>query len=1040
MRFRILGSLQVHNAAGWVHIRAGQQRVVLAVLLAEAGQQVSTDRLVDALWADKPPRAATNTVAAYVMRLRRLLEDPDGAVLLTRGRGYQLVSRDDDLDAAVFEQLVAAGRRDVEDGRSQTAATTLAQALALWRGPAFADVAPNPLLTTRTTFLEQVRLTAEEDHVAALLGIGRNTEATETSYRLVEHNPLRERRWTLLMQSLHRCGRRAEALDVFHQASTLLREELGLDPGAQLRELQRCILVEDVTPQPVSAGQLVVATPAQLPADVPGFTGRRAHLTQLDALLGDQHRASPARVCAITGSAGVGKTALAIRWAHRARHHFGDGQLYADLRGYTDDTAPMPALAVLGQFLRAFGHPPEQVPSCPDEASALYRSLVADKRMLIVLDNARDAYQVRPLLPASPSCLTIITSRNRLDELVALDAALPVALPALTEPESQALLAKLLNHGDTSDQRQAIAELASLCCHLPLALRIAAANLITHRHHTIRDYIGQLRHDQLDTLQAGADGVRAAFRVSYATLPDCPQRLFRTLGPIPSHDITPGAAAALAGIDLAAAHHCLDRLAAAHLIHEHAPGRYRLHDLLRRYAAEQATAQDARGEHQAALGRLHTYYQQHAAAAAQRLYPEMLRLPDSAPTHAGFEGDAAALAWLDGERANLVAAIAHAAATADPAAWQLADALRGYFYRHMLTTEWQIAVQASLSAAEKANHPIALAASYLSIGGLCSAREHHHDAIPHYTRAMTCAQRADWPEAKAAALSSLGLTHLMLGQLHTAAGYYTRSLTMRRHLGSLGGQAVDLDNLGLIYYGLGKLNQAAQHQQQAATLYQRIGAHAAHARAQGTLGVTYHAMGRLDQAKELLTQAVSVLRETSDRYNLGYAYAHLATLHHDLGEHTNALELAHAAAHAADNNDQTLKSIIESVLARTDQHSGHHAQAIDRLQRALDLIRQAGDRFHETDTLIHLADAYHRAGNNDRAAEAATQALDLARQGKYRMLEGQALTHLAQTHLATGQPEHASNLAHAAAHIHAKVGHRAGLNRAQAILKQCQTL
>jgi DNA-binding SARP family transcriptional activator len=997
MRFRILGSLEVHTAGGWVHIRAAQQRVVLAVLLAEAGQTVSTDRLVDAVWADTPPRTATNTIVAYVVRLRRLLGDPDGAVLVTRGRGYQ-VAADDDLDAVVFEQLVATGRNEWKNNRPETAEAALAQALALWRGPVFADVPASPLLTNRAAYLEQVRLASEEDHVATLLAMDRHTEAVETLYRLVEQNPLRERRWEHLVHALAQHGQRSQALDTFHRARRVLRDELGLEPGSELRRLQQAILRGHVTPAVTSPRPPV--RPAQLPADVPTFIGRDSQLARLHALAGgwESQPAAPTRVVAITGAAGVGKTALAVHWAHQVRDLFGDGQLYANLRGLTDDSAPLPPVAVLGRFLRALNHPPERIPSDVDEASALFRSLLTGKNMLVLLDNARDSDQVRPLVPGSPGCLALVTSRDRLDGLITRDSATPLALPALTDTEALALLTGLLGGNRMPLEQQAMAELAALCGHLPLALRLAAGNVVTHQH-SIPDYVRRLRDDRLGGLQMGPDGVRPAFDLSYMASTDAARRLFRLLSLVPGPDFTASAAGAIVDTEPASAHLRLDELTASYLVHEHAPGRYCLHDLLRCYAAERSNAEDSDAERVTAIERLHNFYQRQIDAAANRLYPEILRLPGHDLAEVVFDDDSTASAWLDAERTNLVAAIRHAAVHGPhPAAWRLADSLRGYFFRRMFTTEWQMAVQAGVAAAELADNACALAASYLSLGGLYSAREHHHDAIHHYARAMACAQRAGWRQAEAAALSSIGMAHVRLGELHTAAGFYTRSIAMRRNLDCVAGQAMDLDNLGLIYFGLGQLELAEQYHQQAGAFYQRAGARTAHARANGALGVTYHAMGRVREARQLLSQAVTVLREAGDRYNLGFAYTHLARVCSDLGDDTGALDMARAAhVVARDTSDLTLEGWIHAVLAGIHHKLGDHRRAIDGYERAAHLVRQGGDRFRETEILIHWAETHYHVGQADVAARLAQDALDLARQGRYRLLEGRALALLGQT-------------------------------------------
>ncbi|HYW23941.1 MAG TPA: AfsR/SARP family transcriptional regulator [Terriglobales bacterium] len=482
MRFRMLGPLRVRGSGGWVRIAAEQPRVVLAVLLEEAGRAVSTDRLIDAVWEDRPPRTAANTVAAYVLRLRRLI---GGDAFITRGRGYELSVGDDDVDALVFERALAAARRDLHAGRLECGAVRLAGALALWTRsePALADVPSRPALEARVAHLELLRHGAAEEHTAVLLDLGRHAEVVDDLYRLAAEQPLRERRWELLMTALQRCDRRADALAAYARARKVLSAELGVEPDARLRHLHEAILAGQRAARPVAA-ERPLAVPAQLPADVSGFTGRARELEALDAMLAAADGpAGAAAVCAVAGAAGVGKTALAVHWSHRVAARFSDGQLYANLRGHATPTRPIEALA---RFLRALGVPGERVPADVDEAGALFRSVVAGRRMLILLDDARDAEQVRPLLPGSPECLTLVTSRDRLGGLIARDGARPLALAALADGEAHRLLATLLGATRVAAEPRATAEVARLCGNLPLALRLAAADLAIHPDSSIR--------------------------------------------------------------------------------------------------------------------------------------------------------------------------------------------------------------------------------------------------------------------------------------------------------------------------------------------------------------------------------------------------------------------------------------------------------------------------------------------------------------------------------------------------------------------------
>lgn len=1031
MRFRILGPLRVRTSEGWEPVAAERQRLILAVLLADAGRAVSIENLVDAVWGEHPPAGATNTVRVYVMRLRRLLGE---GVLNTRGRGYELLAGPNDIDAGVFQRLASTGRNEVDKGRPQVGALRLAKALALWRGPAFADVPASPCLTGQVAYLEQLHLSAEEDHISALLDLGRHTEVVDELHRLVEQNPLREKRWALLMRSLHGCGRRAEALDAFHRAREVLLDELGLDPGPELRELQRAILAEEVPP---SRSSLMVSerdqpTPAQLPADVLGFTGREAHLQRLDSLPCQENQSM---VAAVTGPAGVGKTALAVHWAHRIRARYSDGQLYANLRGYSE-VPPLRPIEALSAFLRALDVPAERVPSDVDEASALFRSLLAGRQMLLLLDNARDPEQVRPLLPGSPGCLTLITSRDRLDGLVARDGAVPLAIEVLDEVEAQALLTRLLDDGRLRSEPEAAAELAGLCGHLPLALRIAAANLAARPRESIEEYVQRLRVDRLDRLRAGADGVRSAFELSYIHLPADTRRLFRMLGIAPGSDVTAPAAAQLCGTSIADAELRLERLATAHLIEEHTPGRYLMHDLLRLYSAELAAVSDTEGQRQASLDRLYDHYQRHVDAAVETLYPELIRLPQRQIGRVIFDRSSA-MAWLDAERANVVATVLQTGRDGPRfVAWQLADALRGHL-RFQPAADWLAVAEAGLAAAQADGDLHAVAASHFSLATYHSARNRTDDAITHHRQAAQAAEEAGWTQAVAAALAGIGSELLMRGELAQAEEYYSRSLEMRRELGWLAGEATILDNLGIVHFGLGRLELAVQHYSHAAILHRFQGATLAEARANADLGEAYYMLGRLDDALKTLTAAIAVLGEFGDRRYLGYAECQLSEVECELGHHSRALKLAASGrAHARASGDRSLECHALAALGRAHLRLGDPRRAARQADSGITLSREVGDRIMETMLLIRSADAHRALGEGDAALSRAGQALDLARAGGYKVFEGQALTVLAEVHLGRGEAGRAGQLAGEADGILAETGHRRGRERAAGVAER----
>jgi DNA-binding SARP family transcriptional activator len=1031
VRFRVLGPLQVWNGSAWSPIRAGQQRVVLAVLLAEAGRVVTADRLVDEIWGERPPRSASTTLQGYVARLRRLLGAGKEGPLATRGRGYELTVGDGEVDAAAFRALLVAGRRALAADDPGGALPRLTEGLALWRGPALADVPATPTVTGYANRLEQSRLDALEARLDVLLKLDNHVEAAALARTLVDEHPLREQLWALLMRALYRGARRAEALDSYRQARRVLATELGLEPGPELRELQQEILADT----PIVAAHRPRSevgshiTPAQLPADVAGFTGRQLPLKQLDELAGTG-------VVTIAGAAGIGKTALAVHWAHQVRDSFPDGQLYANLRGYAAG-APLRSMEALSRFLSALGVADEAIPADEEAASVLYRSLLAGKRMLVLLDNARDPEQVRPLLPGGSGSLAIVTSRDRLTGLAVREGAAGLDLDALTPEEAHTLLVRVLGAERLAREPEAAVELTTLCRHLPLALRIAAANLTAHPHATINDYVAQLRRDRLAALEIVGEpsgGVRAAFDHSYSSLPEPARNLFRLLGLVPGPDVTAEAAGALAGLARQQAASLLERLTSAHLVEEHRDRRCGMHDLVRDYAAELAGRELSGSERSGALGRLCDYYLHSVDAAAGHLYPEILRLPvpgDRAGPAARFDDHVAALSWLDAERPNLVAGVGSAPPAA---AWRLADALRGYLMLRRHALEWSDVARAGLAAAEADGDLHGLAAAHLSLAGLHWSAARYEPAIAHYTPALALTRRAGWAEGEAATLGNLGLLHWWSGNPREAAEYLNAALAVDERTGRQAGRATNLSNLGLVYGALGRLSLAAEHLSEALDTFRRIGSRGGEAAALASLGETYHELGRLDEARTVLNQALAIHRETGERPAEAEALRFLACVHRDLGEPAEALRLAGAAlALAREVGYDHSEAEAQLVEASIRDQLGEYERSTAAGQQAMELARHGGNRYTEARAQLSLAAARLGAGQPDQAAGYADAALATAHESGYRVIEGNALTVLATVELRRGRPARAVDHAERALAVHIDTGLRLGQARARLV-------
>ncbi len=630
MWFRILGPLEVLGGKGWTGLGSAKLRALLATLLINSNEVVAVDQLSEELWGERAPRAATNLIQQYVMRLRRRLHDQPGRRLVTRSPGYQLLVADaEELDAQWFAHLLATGLGALQAGAPARAAALLDDALGLWRGRALVDVPPTPAVEAEAARLEEQRLAALEARIDADLACGRHAALIPELRKLVLDQPLRERLWGQLILALYRSGRQADALAAYRQIHRLLDAELSVAPCAALRQLYQQILSADramdgpapppappvpsVPPvaaaEPGIPGGLSQPVPRQLPPGVASFTGRGKYLRQLGQLVGDTAPGPPAAlvIAAIAGTAGVGKTALAVHWAHRVAGRFPDGQLYVDLRGHAP-SPPVRPVEALAQLLRGLGVAPEQVPARLEEAAGTYRSLLAGKRVLVVLDNAASPDQVRPLLPGSHTCLVVVTSRNQLGGLAARDGARLLTLDVLSRDEAIALVGAIVGDDQTRAEPGAAAELVRLCARLPLALRIAGTNLANHPHQRLVDYAGELAQgDRLAKLVVNGDeqtAVRSAFDLSYQRLAPPERRLFRLLGLVPGCQVSSAAAAAVAGTTPQQAELVLDRLAGAHLLERRAPDRFSFHSLLRLYATARAMAEDSEQERQAATRRL----------------------------------------------------------------------------------------------------------------------------------------------------------------------------------------------------------------------------------------------------------------------------------------------------------------------------------------------------------------------------------------------------------------------------------------------------
>ncbi|MCG8922105.1 BTAD domain-containing putative transcriptional regulator [Lentzea sp. CC55] len=1040
VEFRVLGPLQVLLDSDPLLVRAGRQRALLASLLLRVGTSVSVDELAGNVWGDDPPARARATLQTYVMRLRQLLGP--SVPIRTVPDGYLIDVDEKTIDLMRFEPLIDQGEQERAAGNLQAASAAFTAALGLWRGPALVDVPSEVLHRDEVPRLDERRLHVLERRVEVDLELGRHGELVAELSRLTSDHPLRERFWAQLMVALYRSGRQSEALAAYQRVSRLLGDELGIDPGDELRRVHSQVLSGSIGAVTTAVSGVPVAAkpervvPSQLPADIPDFVGRDEAVSLIVALL---RTAQGVPVVTLAGPPGVGKTALAVHAAHRMRADFPDGQLYVNLRGYAPGP-PLSAVDVLPRFLRALGTEPDQVPLDQDEQEAMFRSTLTGQRVLLLLDNASSAEQIRPLLPGSPGCAVLVTSRDTLRGLAVSHAASNVRLDVLDWHETKSLLAGILGADEVASEEDAALELAALCAHLPLALRIAAANLVSRPELSIADYVEELRAgNRLAALAVEGDervAVHAAFDLSYTALKPELAQMFRVLSLVPGTDFTPEMAAALSGLTTQDARRRLDRLATANLISNHAPSRYQFHDLLRDYAAERLAFEEGRADSLLALRRLFDWAVRSVDNATAAMKSTLFRFPRPAPLDGvvprTFSTSTEALAWLDCERANLVALVAHCVER-DPenSPWQLADALRGYFYTQGLTAEWRETAKAGLLGARAPRDELGQLAMQSSLGTLYWVTGRHRNALGHYQQAIALQESIDLPEAEAAVLSNAGSVHIDLGELEQAADHLERALVIARRVGALQVLANALFNLGGVYMQLGQLDRAAATFEEALEAGTRIDSWITQANSMRALGEVYASRGEPELGASYFVRA-SELYERAAARNFGH------TMHEGMaitlimrGRYEEAAVEASAAMRIAQDLEN-VKSVCDArnLLGRALEGAGRHEEALEQFSSALTIAVETGYSWGICSARRGLASTYRALGRYEEALATATSALDEAGRSQFRLAEMEVLLVLGRTHLDTSDVSAALDCALRAAAAGSDSGHRWVFGRA----------
>ncbi len=1066
MRFAVLGPVVVESDTGPLDIIRPRHRAVLTYLLLHANTLVPAAQIIEAIWGGDAPTTARTQIQVAISAVRKALR-PAGADarLVTSFAAYQLRAEPDELDIEQFDRLVRLGRATAASEPEQ-AVRQLRTALALHRGV--------PLLGSVGVFVEPARadlgdriLGAWEQLVEIELGLGNHAAQVEQLTSLTLANPLRERLAGQLMRALYRSGRTGEALEWYRRLAAALRAELGVSPSRQLRELQQAILAGDrpapgpaipTQRQPVPgpgqrlsvpgagpAGERVTGTPVpvprQLPAALSDFVGRVEPLRALDALLVDGR---PTRhLAAVVGTGGVGKTSLAVHWSHRVREYFPDGQLYLDMAGY----AATPALSVpqaLGRFLRALGLPAQQVPADDGEASALYRSMLSQRRVLVVLDNVRRDTPVDALIPGGPGCLTLLTSRDQPTWLTERHGLLRLTLEPLRTTEAIALLAGGLDGRQSgAAEIDALTQVAQACANMPLALRVAAAYLAERPRADLAQLAARMAEEGVLGTVGRADGTHpllASFDLSYVDLSELGRRLFGLSGTVPTRDLTVPAAAALAGVSATLAAGALDELCRAHLMVRQSGDRYAMHDLLRQYAASRAAEFDA--EQAVAAERLFTWYDAVAAVAAGLLYPHQARVgeapPQPVPLPAGAPTtDLGAAEWLDDELDNL-SAVAHHCADTDryPLAMRVFDVLRAHLLgRRDFLRALEVTTDA-LALADRTGDLRAQAMCQLGLGLARTGLRQPGRAEGHLVVAESLSREAGFPAGLVSATIALGVNYLQSGRLAPAAEQFER-VARTAHGPLAGAGSTALGNRGLVAYYSGDLGTAAVYYRRAGYVARELGMRGPEAMAATGLGVTEALLGEYQSAARRLAGAVPVHAAVGSRYGEVVALAGLSYVRIELGAPEEAVALGQQALAAAERTpDLLLQALALGGLAEAELAAGRPELALTRYEPADKLFRDTPLHPDRARVLVGLARTYLAVGEPGEAGRVTSEALGVAQTAGYRIAEGLAHTVAAEVAVADGAVGLARDHLFRAIELHRATRHRSGRQAARRLLER----
>ncbi|WP_329448394.1 NB-ARC domain-containing protein (plasmid) [Streptomyces sp. NBC_01426] len=960
--FRILGPLDISADGRPVALQGARQRTIMSMLLLAPGRVVSVDTLADAVWQGNPPATARNQIAICVSALRKTLRTAVGIddLLVTSHPGYMLHAGEHRIDAVEFEERAAEGREAARRGRTEEARAHFEEALAMWRGPALAGVVAERV-EAEAERLTGLRLDMYEQLTALRLDLGQHRELIGELTGFVRAHPLREQALAHLMLAHYRSGRRAEALETYRDGARLLAEELGIDPGPAVQELHEDILADSpkLTLPTTATLQSTAATttvPAHLPPAPASFTGRHQELATLDRLL-DQLDGSSLPVGSITGTGGVGKTALAVHWSHQVAARFPDGQLFADLRGYDEEEEPRRPGAVLDRFLRALGVPGPQIPADQVERTALFRSVLGGRRILIVLDNARSFQQIRPLLPGTSGCCVLVTSRDSMSSRLAGDYALvPLNLGSLEQDESITLLSRVAGDDRLSGDPAGAARLSELCDRLPLALRIAAARLAAKPHWTVRTLVSRLedQHRRLDELSLDARGVRAGLRLSYRDLPPDTARMFRLLGSLNVTEFSAWAGAALLDIHPVDAEDLIEQLVDAQLLEPLSATaghvRYRFQDLLRLFARECALAEDGEGELRAALRRACGVWLALTKEAHRKVYGgDYTVVPGSAPlrelpSHLVESLVENPMEWFEAERSSITGLVQQAARGDESAyAWDLTMTSVTLFQNRNYLEDWRECGEAALTAARRTGDRLGEAAMLQSLATLEIIQYEYDSAYERLGLALHLFEEQGQHQGRALVLRNLAMCERHRGDTDRAVETGRRSLEIFRAVGDPYAEAHVLGLLAQFELERGDAQASLMLSSEAVARSRGLGT--VRGEAQSTLRLAQALIHQGDgaRAEEASRRALELVLGSGDRRGETHVLRALGEALWRQGKLEEAEAVARSALQVAEQvADVYLRARAAVVLGSVQALRSDRSGAASTFKSAADLFTEVG--------------------------------------------------------------------------------------------------